>query len=457
MYSEKFSAVCGEAHALADLTKLSAALDYSVTLFESDTRPLAERVRPRTLDDFVGQSQLLGQGKPLRVAVERQQLRSYLLWGPPGVGKTTLAQLLAQESGARFVRLSAVTAGVKDVRAVAAEAASARQLGQDTLLFLDEVHRFNKAQQDLLLPFVEDGTLRFIGATTENPSFEVNGALRSRLQLLVLEPLQTADLETLLTRALVAPEGYGGKLEVSPEALTMLAGWADGDGRRALGALEAAAPYAQEGKLVEADIKAALQAKGFAFDKGGEHFYNLVSALHKSVRGCDPDAALYWLARLLAGGADLMYVARRLVRIASEDVGLADPNALRLALAARDSAQMLGVPEGELALAEAAVYLAVAPKSNAVYTAWKAARGDAERYASAEVPLHLRNAPTGMMKRLGYGEGYRYYFDDPEASFKQTYLPDEVKGGYYSADGEGWESRVKERLTAFARQRESDT
>lgn len=423
-------------------------LNFPVTLF--DTRPLAERVRPRTLSDFVGQPQLLGPGKPLRVALERKQLRSYLLWGPPGVGKTTLAALLAEASGAHFVRLSAVTAGVKDVRAIAAEAASTRLMGRDTLLFLDEVHRFNKAQQDLLLPFVEDGTLRFIGATTENPSFEVNGALRSRLQLLVLEPLAQGDLETLLTRALAAPEGYGGKLSVTPEALQMLAAWADGDGRRALGALETAAPYAQDGALGEADIKAALQAKGLAFDKGGEHFYNLVSALHKSVRGCDPDAALYWLARLLAGGADLMYVARRLVRIASEDVGLADPNALRLALAARDSAQMLGVLEGELALAEATVYLAVAPKSNAVYTAWKAARADAEAHGNAEVPLHLRNAPTGMMKRLGYGEGYRYYFDDPEASFKQRYLPEEVKGGYYKADGEGWESRVRERLSDFA-------
>ena len=413
------------------------------------TPPLAERVRPRTLAEFVGQTHLLGAGQPLTVALERHNLRSLLLWGPPGVGKTTLAQLLAEASGARFVRLSAVTAGVKEVRAVAAEAGAARGVGTTTLLFLDEVHRFNKAQQDLLLPFVEDGTLLFIGATTENPSFEVNGALRSRLQLFVLHALDTAELTTLLERALAHPAGFDGAVSVTPEALTLLASWADGDGRRALGALETAAPYSVKGVLDTPQVKDALQAKGLAFDKGGEHFYNLTSALHKSVRGCDPDAALYWLARLLTGGAELMYVARRLVRIASEDVGLADPNALRLALAARDAAQFLGVPEGELALAEAAVYLAVAPKSNAVYTAWKAARADAERFSAAEVPLHLRNAPTGLMKRLGYGEGYRYYFDDPEASFLQVYLPREVRGGYYTAGGEGWESRVRERLAAF--------
>lgn len=416
----------------------------------TSTVPLAERVRPQTLGEVVGQTHLLAPGGPLAVMAAAGRVRSLLLWGPPGVGKTTLAQLLAETSGAHFVRLSAVTSGVKEVRAVAAEAAERRGTGVPTLLFLDEVHRFNKAQQDLLLPFVEDGTLTLIGATTENPSFEVNGALRSRMQLFVLEPLSAAEARVLLERALEHPEGFGGGLEVTSDALDALAVWAGGDGRRALSALEAAAAYAQAGRLDLAGVRAALQAKGLELDKGGEHFYNLTSALHKAVRGCDPDAALYWLARLLAGGADLMYVARRLVRVASEDVGLADPNALRLALAARDAALFLGQPEGELALAEAAVYLAMAPKSNAVYTAWKRARADAERYSAAPVPLHLRNAPNATMRGLGYGAGYRYYFDDPEGSFRQRYLPEEVAGGYYTADGEGWEVRVRERLAAFA-------
>ena len=421
---------------------------------ETPPAPLAERLRPKTLDEVAGQAHLLGAGKPLRVLLSGGAPRSLLLWGPPGVGKTTLARLVAGHLGAHFVGLSAVTSGVKEVRGVAEAARARLQAGERTVLFLDEVHRFNKAQQDLLLPFVEDGTLLFIGATTENPSFEVNGALRSRSQLYVLEPLSHEDVRAVLTRALKHPDGFGGALSVDEDALDLLATWADGDARRALGALEGAAAYAEGGKLNAGAARAALSAKGLAFDKGGEHFYNLTSALHKSLRGCDPDAALYWLARLLEGGADPLYVARRLVRVASEDVGLADPHALRLALAARDAVAFLGLPEGELALAQAAVYLALAPKSNAVYRAWGEVKRDAERHSAAPVPLHLRNAPTSMMKGLGYGQSYANYFDDPEGSFKQSYFPDAMTPQrYYHADGEGWEARVRERLEGFAKRK----
>ncbi|MBB6097802.1 putative ATPase [Deinobacterium chartae] len=419
-----------------------------MTLFDPPA-PLAERLRPRTLEEVVGQQHLLGPGRPLRRMVERGQLSSLILWGPPGVGKTTLARLLAGTVRAQFVPLSAVTAGVKEIRETVAKAELARARGERTLLFLDEIHRFNKSQQDALLPHVESGLLTLIGATTENPSFEVNPALRSRARTLVLHPLEEEDLLGLLTRALEDPRGLPG-VQAEPEALTTLARLADGDARRALGALEVAAQIAQP-----ITAETALEALGShlpAMDKHGEDFYNLISALHKSVRGSHPDAALYWLARMVAGGADPLYVARRVVRMAAEDIGLADPNALKLCIAAQQTVEFLGSPEGDLALAEAVVYLALAPKSNSVYTAWKRVLGEVREGAQHPVPLHLRNAPTGMMRGLGYGKGYAYYFDDPEGSFRQSYLPDALEGrSFYHATGEGWEERVRGRLEALRR------
>ena len=411
-----------------------------MTLFDPPA-PLAERLRPRTVAEVVGQSHLLGPGKPLTRVLASGRLGSLLLWGPPGVGKTTLARLLAGEVGAHFIPLSAVSAGVKDIREAVTEAERLRGRGTGTILFLDEIHRFNKAQQDALLPHVESGLLTLIGATTENPSFEVNPALRSRARTLVLQALTPDELLGLLRRALSDERGLPG-VQAEPEALDLLARIADGDARRALSTLEVAATLANP--VTPEAVTEAFGRHLPSMDKGGEAFYNLISALHKSVRGSHPDAALYWLARMVAGGADPLYVARRVVRMASEDIGLADPQALRVCLAAKDAVEFLGSPEGDLSLAQAVVYLALAPKSNSVYTAWKAAL-EAANGEQLAVPPHLRNAPTAFMRDQGYGKGYAYYFDDPAGSFEQGYLPGGAELHLYTPRSEGWEGRASER------------
>jgi len=427
------------------------------------TRPLADRMRPRTLDEFVGQEHLVAPGKPLRTQLERDDIGSLIFWGPPGTGKTTLAKIIARMTKAEFIEFSAVLTGIKEIKQVMADAERARQYGTRTIVFIDEIHRFNKAQQDAFLPHVEKGNIRLIGATTENPSFEIISALLSRSRVYVLKPLTEDQVVQLLKRALTDDErGLGTmKLRASDTMLAKIASYSSGDARSAYNVLEVAATLARGSTAVEVGaeitddiVHDALQKRVLLYDKAGEEHYNLISALHKSVRNSDPDASLYWLGRMLEAGEDPLYIARRVVRMAVEDIGLADPDALSLCMAARDAVDFIGMPEGNLALAQAVVYLALAPKSNALYTAYAEVQQDVETTAAEPVPLHLRNAPTGLMKGLGYGQGYQYAHDLEGKIADMQCLPDNLRDRtYYHPTNEGVEKRIRERMEEIKRRR----
>ncbi len=414
--------------------------------------PLATRMRPRTLEEFAGQEHLLGEGKVLRQLIDSDRVSSMIFWGPPGVGKTTLARIIAGRTQSAFINFSAVTSGIKEIKEVMAQAERSRQLGERTILFVDEIHRFNKAQQDAFLPFVERGSIVLIGATTENPSFEVNAALLSRCRVFVLQALSVAELAGLLRRALSDPRGFGDEqVEIAEDMLGMVANFANGDARTALGTLEMVVLNArrEEGRTIVTRevLEQCVSRKSLLYDKNGEEHYNLISALHKSMRNSDPDAAVYWLSRMLEAGEDPLYVARRLIRFASEDVGLADPRALELCVAAYQASHFIGMPECTVNLAQAVVYLSVAPKSNALYIAYESAKKDAQKMLAEPVPLVIRNAPTRLMKELHYGEGYQYAHDAEEKLTDMQCLPDSLLGReYYAPSGQGLEGRIKERL-----------
>ncbi len=419
---------------------------------DKSKRPLAERMRPETFEDFVGQQHVLGPGKPLRVQIERDQLQSLILWGPPGVGKTTLARLIARLTKADFIPFSAVLAGIKEIKAVMADAERSRKLGRRTVVFVDEIHRFNKAQQDAFLPYVERGDIILIGATTENPSFEVNSALLSRAKVYALRALSMDEIVSLLERALKTLE-----LSATRELLEQIAIYANGDARTAYNILELASAVARDGVLEQDAVESVIERKVLLYDKSGEEHFNLISALHKSIRSSDPDAALYWLARMLEAGEDRLYIARRLVRMAVEDIGLADPRALEQAIAAQQAAHFLGMPEGDQALAQAAIYLAVAPKSDAGYRALNAAMETVEKSPAEPVPMQLRNAPTKAMKQWGYGAGYQHAHQFEDAVNTMECLPESLRGArFYEPTDRGLEQRIAARLEEVRRRKSGD-